>query len=203
MTATSSATEQVSTSTPEWTDLLTRAMVAAPDRLVTSFLAACIPVGLASTFRIFTPAVVIPAVVVFVVAAWLVTPSRYQGVGVGRRAALGAGSEPALTRSAVGAALVGVAVLVWVWVNHRYASQYVVLQRDPGIYTLRGMWMVDHSSPLIDMSTEAAAAGGQPGVSLAALGFPVCRRHHLSAGQRAGPRSARASPGGSRDCPVC
>jgi hypothetical protein len=173
MITTSPPTEQISTTTVGWTDLLTRAVVAAPDRLVTSFLAACVPVGLAGTFRIFTPAVVIPAVIVFVVAAWLVTPSRYRGVGVGRRAAVGAGSEQALSRAAAGAALVGVAVLVWIWVNHRYSAQYVVLQRDPAIYTLRGMWMTDHSSPLIDASAEANAAGGLPGVIYSALGFPA------------------------------
>ncbi len=150
-------------------------MVAAPDRLVTSFLAACIPVGLAVTFRVFTPWLVIPAAVIFVVGLWFVTPSRY------RRRRLpgatgdppGAASDRAATRAAVGAALAGVAVLVWIWVNHRYAAQYVVLQRDPGIYTLRGMWLTDHTTPLIDMSQEALAAGGTPGVSLAALAFPV------------------------------
>ncbi len=77
------------------------------------------------------------------------------------------------SRAALGAAIAGVGALLWILVNRHYVAEFVVLQRDPGIYTLRAMWLTDHSTPLIDMSGEALAAGGQPGVSLAALAFPV------------------------------
>ena len=156
--------------------LLRAAVIAAPDRIVTAFLSAAIPVGLAVTFRVFTPALVVPAAVLFVVAFWFVTPSNFLA-GRGRRFHQNtADPQPAARpagRAAAGAVLAGVAVLAWMWVNHSYTAQYVVLQRDPGIYTLRAMWLMHHSSPLIDMSAESAAIGGVPGASTSALAFPA------------------------------
>ena len=159
---------------PRVLSLLQAAVIAAPDRIVTAFLSVCIPVGLAVSFRVFTPALVISAAVVFAVGFWFFTPSRYTGQTVdGPIAVDRVVDEGTLARAALGAAIAGVGALLWILVNRHYVSELVVLQRDPGIYTLRAMWLTDHSTPLIDVSAEALHAGGQPGVSLAALAFPV------------------------------
>jgi hypothetical protein len=157
---------------------LRSAVIAAPDRIVTVFLSVCIPIGLAVTFRVFTPALVIPAAVIFAVGFWFLTPARYVGPSDGPvdgpvEGPVDGSVERAAGRAALGAAIAGVGALLWILVNRQYVAEFVVLQRDPGIYTLRAMWLTDHSTPLIDMSAEALHAGGQPGVSLAALAFPV------------------------------
>lgn len=165
-----------------------RALIAAPDRIVSSFLAACIPVGLAVIFHVFVPVVVIPAVVIAVAALWRWSPSQYlelrwmrpwwhpRTVSRTATAARSAPSDPDGVRSAqlarLGAALALLLVIGWLWVNRQHVSAYVVLTRDPDIYTLRALWLVHHNSPLIDSAKEALDAGGVPGVGLDSLAFP-------------------------------
>ena len=156
--------------------LLRTTVIAGPDRIVSMFLTAAIPVGLAVTFHVFIPIVVVPAVAVFVIALWRFTPSRFLAEHDTSMLADTADHQEAArraSRAAASAAVAGALVLVWIWLNRTYTAQYVILQRDPGIYTLRAMWLVDHSTPLIDMSAESAAIAGAPGATTSVLAFPA------------------------------
>lgn len=168
---------------PSW---IPAALIALPDRVVSTFLVAAIPVGLAVIFHVFVPAVVLPAALVFVVALWRWTPSEY----LRRRhqmpwwyggsaptpeptAASFWGPRPLVRQAAIGAVLALVLVLGWLWINRNHLSGYVVLQRDPGIYTLRGLWLMHHSTPLLDASQEALDTAGIPGAQIFSLAFPA------------------------------
>ena len=160
---------------------LTDAVVALPDRVVYSFLLAAIPVGLCVVFRVFTPLVVLPLCVVAVALGWRWTPSRFlDDVPVGIRwlrrgptpEANGATAPgPRRATAVFGSALAVLGVLGWVYVNRGYVSGNVVLERDPGIYTLRALWLIDHPTPLIDSTFEASRVAGIPGVQVGSLAF--------------------------------
>ena len=187
----SSALDQRSSALPEsgngsssrrakWIDLAQRALIAAPDRIISSFLVSAIPVGLAVIFHVFVPAVVLPAAVVLVVALWRWTPSSFLTFGSRRswwdpRRSTTTTPEPGrfglAARAAVGAAVALLVVVVWLWVNRQHLSAYVVLTRDPGIYTLRGMWLTNHATPLISSTREAIDAGGLQGANLSVPSF--------------------------------
>lgn len=163
------------------------AVIALPDRIVSTFLVAAIPIGLAVIFHAFVPVVVFPAAVVFVVALWRWTPSAYLELrhrrpwwyrdtesaeaGIGRRSA-GRGSMTPARQALVGSVVALLLVLGWVWVDRDHLSAYLVLQRDPGIYTLRGLWLVHHSTPLMDSAQEALDVGGIPNAQIDSLAFP-------------------------------
>lgn len=185
---------------PSW---VLPALVALPDRIVSTFLVAAIPVGLAVIFRVFTPAVVFPAAVVLVAALWRWMPSAYLELrhrrpwwygdtvpaGVDRdRVSVDRRSLATTHRAVIGSVLALLLVMGWLWVNRNHLSAYLVLQRDPGIYTLRGLWLVHHSSPLMDSSQEALDAGGIPGAAIASLAFP-------SIGTTLYPQSSALLPG--------
>ncbi len=157
-----------------------RAVIAAPDRVVSVFLVAAIPVGLAVILHVFVPAVVFPAALVLVIALWRWTPSRYLELWRGRpwwyrnstsTPAVQVGS-PLYRRSVLGSVAALVIMLGWLWVNRHHLSAYVVLTRDPGIYTLRALWLVHHSTPLMNSAQEALDSAGVPGVGFSSLAFP-------------------------------
>ncbi|MET3808756.1 hypothetical protein ABIB25_005786 [Nakamurella sp. UYEF19] len=171
--------EAVLTARDPWSGRVGSVLVALPDRIVSVFLVAAIPVGLAVIFHVFLPAVVFPAAVVLVVALWRWTPSRYlelQSVPQwwSKRTAKAGSTESGnlAQRAAVGAGLALFVMVVWLWFNRQHYSAYVVLTRDPGIYTLRALWLVDHATPLMDSSKEALDSAGVPGVGISSLAFP-------------------------------
>lgn len=162
-----------------WRELGLSALIALPDRIVSTFLIAAIPVGLGVIFHFFVPAIVLPFSVLLVAVLWHWMPSRYLESRSARAFWKPAGprvapaAEPGRQqRAAIGAVLALGLMVVWLWLNRQHLSDYVVLSRDPGIYTLRGLWLVNHSTPLIDMTKEAVDAGGLPGVGLSSLAFP-------------------------------
>ncbi|WP_029138207.1 ArnT family glycosyltransferase [Nakamurella lactea] len=161
-------------SSPTAADRLNRFVIAAPDRIVFAFLAACLPIGAAVAFRVFHPALVIPAALIAIVVFWHWTPSRYlDSDGPFPGSAAGTAGGKRVRRAAAGAVIAGILVLFWMWINRTYTAEYVVLQRDPGIYTLRAMWLQHHASPLIDVSQAQAAVAGVPGAIADSLGFPT------------------------------
>ena len=170
---------RITTDRGHWRALGLSALVALPDRVVSTFLVAAIPVGLGVIFHFFIPAIVLPVSVLLVAVLWRWMPSRYLGnhsaVAFWKPAespVAPAVEQGRQQRALIGSALALGLMVVWLWLNRHHLSDYVVLSRDPGIYTLRGLWLVNHSTPLIDMSKEALDAGGQPGVQLSSLGFP-------------------------------
>ncbi len=125
-------------------------LASAPDRLLLVSLCFAYVVAAASTIGVFRAVVVLPAsavVAVVVLATW--RPFRDAPAPDGR--------------AALGAALALAAVVGWVAANLPYVAERVVVTRDPDIYTLTALWMVDHPSPSIPV----------PAPSLGSLGFPL------------------------------
>lgn len=157
-------------------DRILAGVIAAPDRVVYAFLTAALPVGVAVAFGVFHPALVIPAIVIAVVVLWRWTPSNYLDSG---RAATTDQRTDVVTatrraqHAALGTGLIVVFLALWLWINRHYYSQYMNVTRDPSIYTLRAMWLVDHPSSIIDVHTAAAAAAGVPGTDVGSLAFPA------------------------------
>jgi len=124
------------------------AVVAAPDRVVLLFFWTCLlvsPVVLVGAFR---PAVVVPALVAVLVATWRLAP---RPVAATRTSALGA-----VAALAVAAA--------WLAANAPYASEYVVVARDPGFLTLEGVWLSQHPAPDIPLGRAADLIAAVPAV---------------------------------------
>jgi hypothetical protein len=95
---------------------------------------------LAILANVFEPLVVVPAAIIGVAALWRLGPEPLR-----------------TTRSAVlSSAVVLVLALVWIGVNVRYASEYVVVNRDPGFLTLQAIWLRTH--PFSEIPAGSAAA---------------------------------------------
>jgi hypothetical protein len=141
---------------------LVRALAAAPERLLLIFLWFGYICAAAYVSGFFRPAVVFPVTAVVVLLTWRL--SRYDG--------------PRDVRAAVGSAAGLVVAGAWFVTNLPYIAERVAVTRDPDLYTLTALWLVDHASPSIPMS--AASEGS--------LGFPLVdgalrpQGNHLVAG---------------------
>ncbi|MFT4028603.1 MAG: glycosyltransferase family 39 protein [Protaetiibacter sp.] len=70
----------------------------------------------------------------------------------------------------VGALLAVAVAVVWTALQWPYPTEFLRPSRDPGIYTLTGIWLAQHSSPSIDVSQALSLVAGDP-VLDAVLGF--------------------------------
>lgn len=113
-----------------------RLIVDLPERVPVLVLCLAIAGVVAVLAGQFRPWVVLPLALVLAVASWRAVDPRPAGRRVGGR-----DLAPVLVL------LAGIAT--WVAVSLRYASQYVVVSRDPGFLTLTGFWLADHPSALI------------------------------------------------------
>jgi hypothetical protein len=135
-------------------DGVRRAVTAAPDVAVLALLAVTIPVAAAVTVGWFVPWLVVPAAVVSLLVLWRLRP------------------EPLRHPGAAGASGVAlVAVLVWAVVQVRLAGEYIAVDRDPAVYALTGIWLVDHPAVAVPMTAAAEASAGVEGARTVALGF--------------------------------
>ncbi len=108
---------------------LVQFLVALPDRLPVVLMVTGIVCLIAILTNTFEPLVVLPASVVGVAALWRLLPDPLRP-----------------SRSAVLASAIALAfALAWVVANLRYASSYVVVNRDPGFLTLQAIWLRTHS----------------------------------------------------------
>ena len=111
--------------------LWSRILVSLPDRIVIWAMCAMLATALTVIPGIFHPYTVFPLFLVLVAASWKLTPKA-----------------PAASRmQLVAAGLVLVAAVVWFLVQRPYIGQLLAVRRDPAIYTLRGVWLMDHPSP--------------------------------------------------------
>ena len=67
------------------------------------------------------------------------------------------------------AAIVLVFAIVWVVAQLPYATEYLRPSRDPGIYTLTGIWLAQHGTPSIDVTSGLDRVEGIAGLT-ASLG---------------------------------
>lgn len=123
-------------------DLLLSAVAVAPERLLLSFLVFCYVAALAYVGGFFRPVVVLPATVVLVALTWRFLPV-----------------ERSRDRRWVwGSALSLVVAGAWFLLNLPYIAERVHVGRDPDVYTLTGLWLLDHAGleiPLPAGSTES------------------------------------------------
>lgn len=124
------------------------AVVAAPDRVVLLLFWTCLVVSPAVLVGAFRPVVVVPALVAVVVATWRLAPPP---VAATTSSALGAGAALAFAAA-------------WLAANAPYASEYVVVARDPGFLTLEGVWLSRHPAPDIPLGRAADLIAAVPGV---------------------------------------
>jgi 4-amino-4-deoxy-L-arabinose transferase-like glycosyltransferase len=136
---------------------LVRAVIAAPDRIVLVLFWTSLVVSITVLLGEFTPWLVVPAVLVLVVLTWRLAPYP---VGTSRAHTAGAGAAIA-------------AVAVWVGVNVPYASQYVVVTRDPGFLTLEGIWLASHRAADLPLGAAGRVAAAVQGVSVDTDGYSV------------------------------
>lgn len=135
--------------------LLPRALLAVPDRA--PVLLGCLGVAgvLAVLVGQLRPVVVLPLAVALAAVTWRWVPR-----------------PPRATRGHVGATVV-VLVLCAAWWGLGLASvaQYVVVNRDPGFLTLRGLWLTDHPSALVPVGGAAAVDAAVPAASAGTEAF--------------------------------
>lgn len=120
-----------------------RSVVAtAPEQLLLAFLAFCYVSAAAYVTGVFRPIVVLPGTAVVVALIWRFRPA----------------AGPRDTASAWGSVgSLGVAG-AWFLLNLPYLAERVHVGRDPDVYTLTALWLLDHSNlsiPVPDSSTES------------------------------------------------
>lgn len=87
----------------------------------------------------------------------------------GAVALLGVG-DGQLSRRAVALDLAALALaLGFAGFQGAFASEDLVVTRDPGVYTVTAAWLTDHSN--VDIDTQARLFGTQPGVTYPSAGF--------------------------------
>lgn len=124
-------------------DVARSALAGAPERLLLALLAFCYVVALAYVGGVFRPVVVLPAAVVAVALAWWLCPVE----------------SPRDPRSLWGSALSLVGAGAWFLGNLPFIAERVHVGRDPDVYTLTALWLLDHSNleiPVPGGSTESS-----------------------------------------------
>lgn len=124
-------------------------IVRAPDAVVLALLALSTAVTIALTLRAFTPWLVVPLFLLIV-------------VGLGRFVPAEAGAARA---DVVGALLSILVALAWILFNLPFVAELLVVGRDPGIYTVMGIWLGDHTNLDIPAQATTALADSVPGTS--------------------------------------
>ena len=118
--------------------LWARILVGLPDRIVVWAMCAMLATALTVIPGIFHPYTVFPLFLVLVVVSWKLTPKAPEA----SRAQL------------VAAGLVLVGAVVWFLIQRRYFGELLSVRRDPSIYTLRGVWLMNHPSPNVRLTDQ-------------------------------------------------
>ena len=142
-------------SVPHLMSSVRRGLVAAPDMVVLALLALTLPVAVAVTLGWFVPWLVLPTAVVALGLLWR---HRVESLTAGRAQVLGAVT-----------AVLGVAA--WTLVQLRLTGENIVVDRDPAVYALTGIWLTDHPSVAVPMTDAVRASQGVDGATTVALGF--------------------------------
>jgi hypothetical protein len=130
-------------------------LLALPDRLPVLVLCLGVAGVLAVLAGQFRPVVVLPLALLGVVATWRLVPAA-----------------PPRTATHL-AALAAVLALCtcWLVVGLRYVSGYVVVNRDPGFLTLRGLWLSEHTTGTIPVGAAEQVAAAVSGASAGTEAF--------------------------------
>jgi hypothetical protein len=131
------------------------AVTSAPERLLLALLWFSYVAAAAYVTGLFRPVIVLPAALIVIALTWRFYSGRHS------RAPDGAarGWVPA-----VGSLLAMAVAGTWFLLNLPYLSERVLVNRDPDVYTLAALWMLDHTSPPIPVHLFSR---GSPGFGLA------------------------------------
>lgn len=124
------------------TSRLAAFVIRLPDILAVLALAAIVAVAIPVQLGVFHPWVVAPLFVVAAVGALALLPTIPTRRVVADRWWV------------IGTVLVLLVAVSWFLVNRGYSSQLLSIRRDPSIYTLRGIWLMDHASPNTELSQD-------------------------------------------------
>lgn len=114
-----------------WRSLLADAVGDLPERLLLVLMWVCVVVGVSTVAGQHRRALVVPLAVVVVAATWRLRPQAL----------------PRSRGDAV-AVVVGLVLLTtWVLVQLPHTGERVLVTRDPDLYTLSSLWLVDHRGP--------------------------------------------------------
>lgn len=140
---------------------VTTAVVGLPDRLTIFAMCAALATAVPVQLSIFHPYFVFPLLAILVAASWRLTPSRLDvsGLFAGSRERTVRARSAARFRGAVDWALIGTVaaillVAIWVLIQLPYFSEQVAITRDPGIYTVRAFWLLNHASPDVTLTDQ-------------------------------------------------
>ena len=142
-------------------DRVATAVCALPERLLLVLLWTCVAVAGCTVAGQHRRLVVVPAVVALVALTWRWRPAA-------------AARQPGDLSATVSCLLL---LAVWVGVQLPLTAERVIVSRDPDIYTLTALWLVDHASPAI----------GVPAGSSGALGFDLAGSALLPQGNHLAP----------------
>jgi hypothetical protein len=138
-----------------------RALVALPEAAALVVLALAISVSVLVTAGAFRPWLLVPwAVLMLALLWWLRRPGADAGP-----------VTSAVDSDALPAAVALVGVAVWTAVQLAHTGEYVTVDRDPAVYALTGIWLIDNPSVVVPTAEAAAAADGINGARTAGLGF--------------------------------
>jgi hypothetical protein len=134
---------------------LGRLIATAPDVILLVAMVLCLAVTVAVTANMFTPWLVALLVVLLLPIFLRFIPA-----------------PPSVGRSEVlGSALSLLGAAIWAALNMPYASQLLWVTRDPGIYTVTGIWLSKHHSGGIDAHMMFNLADRVPGISESLVPF--------------------------------
>lgn len=131
--------------------LLDAALDKAPAGIVTVVVAVALAAGITVSLGIHRPYITLPLAAAVTWALW-----RLQSRTGNRQHA-----EPAATRDErlAHAILLG-GLLAWTLWGFFYASEYLIVSRDPGFLALTGAWLIDHPNTDIPSQGTVAAVSG-------------------------------------------
>ncbi|MFP5220280.1 MAG: hypothetical protein ACLGIG_11215, partial [Actinomycetes bacterium] len=121
-----------------------RLLAVLPDRLLLVLLWTCLSVGVTTVAGVHRPVVVLPLTGLLVAATWRWHPPR----------------PPVCRGDGAAAALCLLVVAGWVLVQLPFASERLVVTRDPDVYTLAALDLVDSAEPAIDVVVGSTASIG-------------------------------------------
>jgi hypothetical protein len=130
---------------------VTRSLIAAPDRAVGGFLAVCLVVAVFLQLHQFQWFYVLPVAVIVVVLTGRFMPSYRPGR-----------DGEFSSRAAVWGSVLALAMaVVWLVANLPPADQMLYAYRDPQMYLMRGLYLVDHASPVVSVRPETVEMARQ------------------------------------------
>lgn len=141
---------------------LERALLASPDRLLVLALCAILATTIPVQLNVFHPYTVFPLFVLLAIGTWRAAPGWYPPAAAASDRSADAGTGRArLTDRVPGGRSPWIATLVallfaaaWMYVQRHYVSELLSIRRDPAIYTLRGIWLIDHPSPDVTLPQQ-------------------------------------------------